>query len=157
MSRRARPPVPVLFACGGLLGLGAVVWTGVASAGPDPKPAAASQPPGELSGYEIVRANFLATEDTVDGTARCSDGKMVLGGGGRVIEDDHRRYLLAASEPAGPSGWTAVFVRAPEPPAAREEPPRLPGPPSGDDGDEGSPPPEPEAHFEVSAICAVLR
>ncbi len=150
------------------LALGGAVWAGAAMAQSETGPPAG----GELSGYEIVRANFLASDDRAEGTARCSPGKMVLGGGARVIDEDQTRYLLTASEPAGPSGWTAVFVRAPEPPAPEPESgpdPLLPDPtgpdefgpgepgPDEPDPDEGTEAEESETHFEVSAVCATLR
>jgi hypothetical protein len=46
-----------------------------------------------------------------------------------------------ASDPVGPSGWTAAFVRTAEPPSL------VPGRPEKEE--------EGETEFEVSAVCAL--
>ncbi len=108
-------------------------------------PAAA---PPATSDYEIVRATFSAEGETAESTARCTAGKFVLGGGGRVLGEGAPRYTLVASDPVGPSGWTAAFVRMPEP---EPPPPLVPGsPPAEEEG-------ETETEFEVSAVCAAAR
>jgi hypothetical protein len=100
------------------------------------------------SDYEIVRATFSAEGETAEGTARCTAGKFVFGGGGRVLGEGAPRYTLVASDPVGPSGWTAAFVRTPE---AEPPPPLVPGsPPAEEEG-------ETETDFEVSAVCAAMR
>ena len=106
--------------------------------------AAPSDPP---SGYEIVRATFSSGDETAEGTARCSDGTFVFGGGGRVLGEGVPGYTLVASDPTGPSGWTAAFVRTERP---EESPPLLPG---GQQAEEE----QPEIEFEVTAVCAPMR
>ena len=126
-----------------VLAVGSAVW-------------AAEEPGGELSGYEIARNTFLTAgankETSVEGTATCSSGKLVLGGGGRVIRGDQTAWHLSASEPAGPTTWTAVFTRTPPPPEPEEPEPLLPTPAAQEE-----PTPQGESQFEVSAVCAVLR
>jgi hypothetical protein len=100
------------------------------------------------SDYEIVRATFSAEGETAEGTARCSGGKFVLGGGGRVLGEGVPRYTLVASDPVGPSGWTAAFVRTPEAPP----PPLVPGAPPPKEEEN-----ETETDFEVSAVCAAVH
>jgi hypothetical protein len=126
--------------CTVVAGVGAGVAVSADAAGPAGAPAA--------SDYEIVRATFSAGGDTAEGTARCSGGKFVLGGGGRVLGEGVPRYTLVASDPIGPSGWTAAFVRAPEP---EPPPPLVPGsPPAEEEG-------ESETEFEVSAVCGAVH
>ena len=122
------------MAVGVLAGLCAGVAVTASAAGPAPVSSDATE-------YEIVRATFKAGGQTADGTARCSPGKFVFGGGGRVLGDGTPRYSLVASDPTGPSGWTAAFVRLPEP----EGPPLVPGQPSEE---------ESETEFEITAVCA---
>jgi hypothetical protein len=100
------------------------------------------------SDYEIVQATFSAEGETAEGTARCTAGKFVLGGGGRVLGEGTPRYTLVASDPVGPSGWTAAFVRMPEP---ESPPPLVPGSPPAEEEGQG------ETDFEVSAVCAAAR
>lgn len=96
----------------------------------------------QVSDYEIVRSTFSAGGQTAEGSARCSDGKLVMGGGGRVLDEGARHYAIVASDPTGPSGWSAVFVRHPEGSV-------IPGGPA--------PEGEGETKFEVSAVCAAVR
>jgi hypothetical protein len=134
MRLRIRPSLGIAF---GLLG---GLFAGVAmSAGAT---GSAAGPP--VSDYEIVRATFSGTGPTAEGSARCSDGKLVMGGGGRVLDEGARLYAMVASDPAGPSGWSAVFVRHPE----GSEGPVIPGRPAPEEG---------ETEFEVSAVCAAVR
>jgi hypothetical protein len=123
------------------LGLLGGLFAGVAvSAGAT---GSAAGPP--VSDYEIVRATFTAGGPTAEGSARCSEGKLVMGGGGRVLDEGMRLYAMVASDPAGPSSWSAVFVRHPE----GSEGPVIPGRPA--------PEGEGETEFEVSAVCAAVR
>jgi len=109
--------------------------------------AGAAGPAPQVSDYEIVRSTFSAGGETAAGSARCSDGKLVMGGGGRVLDEGARHYAIVASDPAGPSGWSAVFVRHPEGSVLPDRP--APGRPAS----EG----EGETQFEVSAVCAGVR
>jgi hypothetical protein len=119
----------------GLLGgLFAGVAVNAGAAGP------ATGPP--VSDYEIVRSTFSAAGQTAEGSARCSEGRLVMGGGGRVLDEGARHFAIVASDPVGPSGWSAVFVRHPEASA-------IPGRPAPDG--------EGETEFEVSAVCAAVR
>ena len=95
-----------------------------------------------VSDYEIVRSTFSAGGETAEGSARCSNGKLVMGGGARVLDEGARHYVIVASDPAGPFGWSAVFIRHPEASV-------IPGGPAS----EG----EGEMEFEVSAVCAAVR
>jgi hypothetical protein len=122
------------IAVGLLGGLFAGVAVSAGATGP------ATGPP--VSDYEIVRSTFSAGGQTAEGSARCSDGKLVMGGGGRVLDEGARHYAIVASDPAGPSGWSAVFVRHPEASI-------IPGAPA-PEGDG-------ETEFEVSAVCAAVR
>lgn len=132
MSLRIGPSLGVAF---GLLG---GLFAGVAVSAGATGPAAGPQ----VSDYEIVRSTFSARGQTAEGSARCSDGKLVMGGGGRVLDEGARYYAIVASDPAGPSGWSAVFVRHPEGSI-------VPGGPAS----EG----ERETEFEVSAVCTAVR
>ncbi|MGH8993914.1 MAG: hypothetical protein ACRDYV_05485 [Acidimicrobiia bacterium] len=105
------------------------------------------------SDYEIVRSTFSASGESAEGTAQCSKGKLVLGGGARVLDDGVRHYAIVASDPMGPSGWSATFVRHPE--TRSEETPIVPGAPGAEEEPEDEGPGETD--FEVSAVCAVVR
>ncbi|MGH8972672.1 MAG: hypothetical protein ACRD0C_05650 [Acidimicrobiia bacterium] len=130
MPLRLRRSLVVLCTVLGGVGAGVAVSAGAASDGAAPS----------AFDYEIVRATFSAGGETAEGTARCSDGKFVFGGGGRVLGEGVPGYTLVASDPTGPSGWTAAFVRTAEP-----EPPLVPGGPAEE---------EDETEFEISAVCA---
>lgn len=123
------------IAVGLLGGLCAGVVVSAGATGPQAAPPVAN--------YEIVRATFSASGETAEGSARCSDGKLVMGGGGRVLDEGVRHYTMVASDPAGPSGWTAVFARHPE------EGSVIPGGPGSER--------EGKTEFEVSAVCAAVR
>lgn len=124
------------------LGLLGGLFAGVAvSAGAT---GSAAGPP--VSDYEIVRATFSGTGPTAEGSARCSDGKLVMGGGGRVLDEGAQLYAMVASDPAGPSSWSAVFVRHPE---GSGSGPVIPGRPAPEE--------QGETEFEVSAVCAAVR
>ncbi|MGH9042084.1 MAG: hypothetical protein ACRDZ3_17835 [Acidimicrobiia bacterium] len=136
-------PLRIGSSLGIAMGLFAGLLAGVAvSAGA----AAPSTPP--RTDYEIVRATFSASGEAADGIARCSDGKLVMGGGGRVLDEGARNYAIVASDPAGPSAWTATFVRHPESTSSSPTP-GLPG--------RQEPEEPPETDFEVSAVCAAVR
>ncbi len=120
-----------------LAALGAGVAVSAGAASPGAAPAATD--------YEIVRSTFSAGGQMAEGTARCSDGKLVMGGGARVLDEGTRYYAIVASDPSGPSGWSATFVRHPEGSSV------LPGGPSSDEGEGG------ETDFEISAVCATVR
>ena len=137
MSHRLRRNVGVLAGTLGGLFAGWAVSAGAAGPAATPTPRA--------SDYEIVRATFTAGGPTAEGSARCSEGKLVMGGGGRVLDEGMRLYAMVASDPAGPSSWSAVFVRHPE----GSEGPVIPGRPA--------PEGEGETEFEVSAVCAAVR
>lgn len=131
MPLRIRPSLGIAFGLLGGLFAGVAVSAGAAgTAGPP------------VSDYEIVRSTFSAGGDTAEGSARCSQGKLVMGGGGRVLDEGGRHYAIVASDPAGPSGWSAVFVR-------HRESSVIPGG-SAPEGDG-------ETEFEVSAVCAAVR
>jgi hypothetical protein len=100
------------------------------------------QDDSSISNYEIVRATFSAHGRTAIGTATCSPGKLVLGGGGRPLDEDATSYLLRASEPAGPSAWSVGFIRPENSPLPSDDQPI----------GEGQ-----DVHFEVSAVCAQIR
>ena len=123
----------------GGLGAGAMVSAGAA---PDDAPAA---------NYEIVRSSFSDAGESVEGTAVCSKGKLVMGGGARVLDEGTKHYAIVASDPLGPSGWSATFVRHPEG-RPEKEPILPPGP--GAEQEEEQPA---ETGFEVTAVCAAVR
>ncbi len=127
----------LVLLCTAFGGLAAGLAVSAGAASPGVAPATAD--------YEIVRATFSAAGETAEGTARCSGGKLVFGGGGRVLDEGVPRYTLVASDPTGPSGWTAAFVRTAEPP-----PPLVPGTPPPETEEES----DAETEFEVSAVCA---
>jgi hypothetical protein len=118
--------------------LGGLLFAGVAVSAGTTGPAAASQ----VAGYEIVRSSFSAGGPTAEGSARCSAGKFVMGGGGRVLDEGALHYAMVASDPVGPSGWSATFVRHPEGSV-------VPG--------ASAPEKDGETEFEVSAVCAAVR
>jgi hypothetical protein len=122
------------IAVGLLGGLFAGVAVSAGATGPGAGP--------QVSDYEIVRSTFSGGGQTAEGSARCSEGKLVMGGGGRVLDEGARYYAMVASDPAGPSGWSAVFVRHPEEPI-------IPGRPA--------PEGEGETEFEVSAVCTAVH
>jgi hypothetical protein len=127
----------------GLL-VGGLVAGVVVSAGAAPDSPPASQ-------YEIVRSTFSDHTDPVEGTAVCSKGKLVMGGGARVLDEGTKHYTIVASDPMGPSGWSASFARHPE--ARAEETPIVPGAPGGEQEEEQPA----ETEFEVTAVCAAVR
>lgn len=93
--------------------------------------------------YEIVRSTFSGAGDEEEGSALCSKGKLVMGGGGRVLDEGTRHYALVASDPVGPAGWSATFVRHPEANGS----PIGPGNGASEDG---------RTDFEVTAVCAAV-
>jgi hypothetical protein len=117
-----------------LAGLGAGVMVSAGAASSDPR----------AENYEIVRSTFSGGGESAEGTAMCSKGKLVMGGGGRVLDEGIRHYAIVASDPLGPSGWSVTFVRHPE----AESRPILPG---------GSAQEEAKAEFEVTAVCATVH
>ena len=106
--------------------------------------AAPSAPPGLTTRSSGPPSPARARRRT--GPRRCSDGKLVMGGGGRVLDEGARWYAIVASDPAGPSAWTATFVRHPE---QESSTPGLPG--------RQAPEEPPVTDFEVSAVCAAVR
>lgn len=153
---------------GVLIGIAAGLLAGVA-VGAGAAPEESPRP----SDYEIVRTTFHAGERTAEGTASCSEGKLVMGGGGRVVTGNGLGYTIVASDPTGPYGWTATFARPEEEPPEEapaetepeEDPPTLPGVPAAgeepeQDGGEEDPEDETaeerKAEFEVSAVCATI-
>lgn len=150
---------------GVLVGIAAGLMAGLA-VGAGAAPEGSPRP----SDYEIVRTTFHAGERTAEGTARCSSGKLVMGGGARVVTGNGLDYAIVASDPTGPYGWTAAFVRPEEEPPAEEpaeeepeeDPPLVPGvPATGEDPDQEDGGEEEEAEatkaeFEVSAVCATI-
>lgn len=131
-------PLRIGPSLGVAIGLLGGLFAGVAVSAGATGPAAG--PP--VSDYEIVRSTFSAGEQVVEGSARCSQGKLVMGGGGRVLDEGALDYAIVASDPVGPSGWSATFVR-------HQEASIIPGGPA-PEGDG-------ETEFEVSAVCAVVR
>ena len=130
---------------GSSLGIAAGVLAGLGAGAAVRVEAVSSDPPAE--DYEIVRSTFSERGDTAEGTAVCSNGKLVMGGGGRVLDEGIRHYALVASDPLGPSGWSATFARHPE---AEERPVVPAGPAPAQDG--GG-----ETEFEITAVCAAVR
>lgn len=128
---------------GSSLGIAAALLGGLCT-GVAVSAGAASNGPAAAD-YEIVRSTFSSRGQTAEGMARCSDGKLVMGGGARVLDEGIQHYAIVASDPAGPSGWSATFARHPEGSSV------LPGGPSSGEGDEG------ETEFEISAVCAAVR
>jgi hypothetical protein len=116
--------------------------------------AALDDPPA--ADYEIVRSSFSDGGQSVEGTARCSNGKLVMGGGARVLDEGTMYYAIVASDPLGPSGWSATFARHPETEAEAEPSPIVPGTPAPGPGPEEEEEPG-ETEFEVSAVCATIR
>ncbi|MGH9034348.1 MAG: hypothetical protein ACRD0O_01170 [Acidimicrobiia bacterium] len=132
------------IAAGLLGGLFAGLAVSAGAAAPN-VPTASQAPAPSATDYEIVRSTFSAKGQSADGTARCSEGKLVMGGGARVLDEGTRHYAIVASDPLGPSGWSATFVRHPE----AEGSPVVPGRPAPEE--------EGETEFEVTAVCAAVR
>lgn len=140
------------IAAGLLGGLCAGLAVSAGAASPN-APAASEAPAPSGTDYEIVRSTFSDAGDSVDGTAACTRGKLVMGGGARVLDEGTKYYAIVASDPMGPSGWSATFARHPEAQAEAEPGPVLPGAPPPDEEEQ-----EPaETGFEVTAVCAVVR